>query len=168
MRGVIGADGIFGFQIVVDLGNAGAEAVGDERVRAGGRVVGGFREGVVAFKADVVTGAFLEADLERVVPSAGAETGESAESAVKLRIRVQEVDQWNLIIVIDGFRFVENSVGTREERLEGIGHGVLQAVGGSEGCVAANVAWITWICREASIIGNYIGVIVRNNLVSQR
>jgi hypothetical protein len=114
--GVIGADGIFGFEVVVDLRDSGAQAGGNERVCAGGRIVGGLRERIVAFEADVVARALLEAHLKRVVPRAGTEPRQPAEGTVKLRIRTQEVDERNLRVVIDRLGFIEDGVGALEKR----------------------------------------------------
>lgn len=64
MRSVIGANRAFRLQVVQSLRVSRAEARSNKRVCSGGRIINGFRERVVALKADVVAGALLKPDLQ--------------------------------------------------------------------------------------------------------
>ena len=84
MGRIVGADAVLGLEIVENLGIASAEQIGDEGVRACGRVVGRFRERVIAFEADVVAWALLKADLKGIIEGFGAETSEATKRAIEL------------------------------------------------------------------------------------
>src|SRR5579859_6092058 len=140
VRCIVGADGTLGFQIVVNLRDAGAEACGDKRVGAGGGIVDGFGESVIALKADVVALALLKADLHGMINCAGAEQREAAESADELRKWAQKIDERNLGIVVNRRRVVEDMVGISDikKRLKRIVRRVVQRVCGSEGSIPAD------------------------------
>src|ERR1700674_3106811 len=71
MGGVVRADGMFGFEVVEDLGIAGTQTRGDKGVRASRGIVCRFGKRIVAFKADVMVSTFLKAHLERIIESTG-------------------------------------------------------------------------------------------------
>ncbi len=117
---IVCADGTLCLQVIQFLRIAGAETGGDKRVCTRGRIVDGLGERVVPFEADVLAWPLLETYLQRIVIGAGLQQGEPAKWAIKLRIGAQDIDHGNLVIVINGFRFVESGVRTVEEWQERI------------------------------------------------
>jgi hypothetical protein len=92
VRRIVGADGVLEIEAIELLRIAEVEAA-DERVEADRGVVRRFRKRVVPFEADVVVGALLKANLERVIPGIGAEVREALERTVELWKRTEQVDE---------------------------------------------------------------------------
>src|SRR5450432_285332 len=79
-----------------------------------------------------MAGPLLEADLERVVIGTCGKQSQTAERAVKLWVRAQKIDEWNLVIIVNGFRLVEDVAGiiNIEQGLKWIIHQTIQDGGG--------------------------------------
>ena len=103
---VIGADRVLRFQIVQFLRIVGSKRT-YPRIAARGRIIGGLRKRVPAFKADVVAGAFLEAYLQRIVEGFRLEQRKAFKVAVELRVWTQQVDKRDLVVVIQRVGLVE-------------------------------------------------------------
>src|SRR6266704_2884911 len=122
MGRVVGTDRMFCLEVVQLLRIPRTQALCDERVRSRRRIVRSLRKSVVSFKTNVVAGTLLKSHLERMVSRACRELRESAERAIKLGERTQQVDGWEFVIVIEGVRFVKNRVRPLKKRLKRIGN----------------------------------------------
>ena len=85
---IVGADPVLGLQIVQQLRIIVLE-VANPGVPSCSGIIRRLGEGVVAFKADVVASALLEANLQRMVPGVGSQRRQPFEAAVKLRVGQQ-------------------------------------------------------------------------------
>ena len=63
-----------------------------------GGIVGKFGDGVISFKTDVMAGALLKPDLQRMVPGVGIQRRQPLEAAVKLRVGFQQQLLWDGVI----------------------------------------------------------------------
>ena len=160
VRRVVGADRTLRFQIVQLLGIAGTEAGSDKRICASRRIVDGFGKSIVAFKADVLARPLLETHLQRIVVGAGREQREAAERSIKLRVRTQEIDQWNLVVIVDGFRFIKDGIGSLEKWQERIGDQATQGVRGR------NAICRIWFAGRHRTMGT--PALARDDLVANR
>src|ERR1035437_8964129 len=73
-----------------------------------GGVVRFLGESVAAFETDVTRHAFLETDLERVVPGRCAKNWQAFKRPVELRVRTKEVDERDLVVVVNRIGLVED------------------------------------------------------------
>src|SRR6516225_493926 len=76
-----------------------------------------------------MVGAFLEADLQRIVIGFRGQASEATKGTIKLRKRPQQINQRNGVIVVNRSGLVENGIGSGEKRLERIGNLHVKAIG---------------------------------------
>ena len=113
VRRVVRADRVLEIEAIELLRIAEVEAA-DEGVEANRGVVGRFRKRVVPFEAEVVAGALLKANLQRLIPGVGTEVRQALEGAVKLRKRAEEVGLRNGWQIVGGSGLVEDRGGSLE------------------------------------------------------
>src|SRR5207249_3371833 len=126
------------------------QALCDERVCSRRGIVRRLGKRVVSFKTNVMAGALLKPHLERMVGRACRQFRESAERAVKLGKRAQQIDGWNFAIIIEGVRLVKNRVRPEKERLKRIGNEAIEKI------------------RDVRVIHVVPGIQIRYKLIANR